>query len=350
MPPFLISLLLLGAAVTDEQPKREFLFEYETLLLPTPAAHMRVWLPLPQSDEVQQIADMQIQSDLPYSLHRDPEFGNLYLRAEKAGGVDDTIRIIVRFQVTRSVRKPDSVQDTTGMAAALKPDRLVPMAGIFKDIIRREKLRADSMRAVYDFILQEMVYGKPRAKDSTDAYFNRLPEKIKDSITREMVVDLYLKARETRSEFIFGNGNAEYACKIGVGNCTDFHSYFLSLSRTLGVPGRFHIGFLLPETEPASGSLDGYHCWADFYQPGVGWVPVDISEADKFPHKADYYFGTLDNDRVRFTSGRDILLDGYSGGPVNFFIYPVMEHEGRPVQAFMTRFRFMSVEPPVVEK
>jgi hypothetical protein len=39
------------------------------------------------------------------------------------------------------------------------------------------------------------------------------------------------------------------------------------------------------------GDIPGYHCWAEFYLDGVGWVPVDASEASKFPAKRDYFFG-----------------------------------------------------------
>jgi hypothetical protein len=37
-----------------------------------------------------------------------------------------------------------------------------------------------------------------------------------------------------------------------------------------------------------------------------GWVPVDISEANRNPELKEYYFGNLTEDRVRFTTGRDI--------------------------------------------
>ena len=42
-----------------------------------------------------------------------------------------------------------------------------------------------------------------------------------------MVVAMYENAKKTKSNFTFGNGNSLYACNIGVGNCTDYHSYFI---------------------------------------------------------------------------------------------------------------------------
>ena len=58
------------------------------------------------------------------------------------------------------------------------------------------------------------------------------------------------------------------------------------------------------------GTVPGYHCWAEFYLPDKGWVPVDASDASKSadPKKRDYLFGHLDPDRIQFSIGRDIRL------------------------------------------
>ena len=52
-----------------------------------------------------------------------------------------------------------------------------------------------------------------------------------------------------------------------------------------------------------SAEIAGYHCWADFFEPKNGWVPVDISEAWKHQEKRDYFFGAHDVNRVQFTHG-----------------------------------------------
>jgi len=76
--------------------------------------------------------------------------------------------------------------------------------------------------------------------------------------------------------------------------------------------------------------VEGYHCWAKFHPRGKGWVPVDISEANKNPRMTDYYFGNLTPDRVAFSTGRDIeLLPRQAGPPLNFFIYPYVEVDGK---------------------
>ena len=65
-------------------------------------------------------------------------------------------------------------------------------------------------------------------------------------VSLDEVASFYSIAKNNNSNYAFGNGNSIYACDIGVGNCTDYHSYFMSLNRTLNVPARFHMGFPIP--------------------------------------------------------------------------------------------------------
>ena len=82
----------------------------------------------------------------------------------------------------------------------------------------------------------------------------------------------------------WGQGDIEWACDKRYGNCTDFHALFIGLLRASGIPARFSIGYAIPTG--AGGDIPGYHCWADFYVDGVGWFPVDASEAWKHKDKA----------------------------------------------------------------
>ena len=64
--------------------------------------------------------------------------------------------------------------------------------------------------------------------------------------------------------------------------------------------------FDLPLIEATDQSLKGYGhlvedpdaCKVEIVRwPAQGWRPVDISEADKDPSKADFFFGNIDKDR-----------------------------------------------------
>jgi hypothetical protein len=76
-------------------------------------------------------------------------------------------------------------------------------------------------------------------------------------------------------------------------------------------------------------------------------VAVDISEANKDPKMKDYYFGNLTEDRVVFSSGRDITLaPKQDGEPRNFFIYPYVEVDGKeyPADKVQKQFLYKDVE------
>jgi transglutaminase-like putative cysteine protease len=89
----------------------------------------------------------------------------------------------------------------------------------------------------------------------------------------------------------------------------DAYSYavlFCALARAVGVPARPVAGYLLERGASAS-----RHYWAEFYLETVGWIPVDplLGEGRTrvtIPPEANprnYYFGSLDFDRVTFSKG-----------------------------------------------
>ena len=193
------------------------------------------------------------------------------------------------------------------MARLLEANRHVPVSGKPLELLKGKKVPVEEMEAArffYDLVNRHMRY----SKEGTG----------------------------------WGQGDSVWACENGRGNCTDFHSLFISLTRAQHIPAQFEIGFLLP-TKHGSGVIGGYHCWAKFRLPSGTWFPVDISEANKNPRLHDYYFGNLTADRVTFSTGRDLmLLPRQAGPPVNFFIYPYVEVEGKehPQAKIQRRFSY----------
>jgi transglutaminase-like putative cysteine protease len=138
----------------------------------------------------------------------------------------------------------------------------------------------------------------------------------------------------------WGRGDVLYACDAKKGNCTDFHSLFIAMARSQGIPARFEIGFPLP-ADKYSAEIAGYHCWSDFYVDGKGWIPVDISEAWKHPEKRDYFFGSHDVNRIQFSRGRDLRLNPVQDGkPLNYFVYPYVEVDGKEFPNVALQFSF----------
>ena len=59
----------------------------------------------------------------------------------------------------------------------------------------------------------------------------------------------------------------------------------------------------------------------------------------------EYYFGNLTPDRVSFTVGRDLdLVPKQQGEPLNFFVYPYAEVDGKPHTAMEKKFRFQDLK------
>lgn len=296
---------------------RSFEFTYVTRIpeRPADARSSRIWIPLPQSGPYQTISDLKIESPFAYTTHRDSEYGNEYVYLEvPAAKVAAPAEVRVYFQATRQEHRvaldTQPIAAKTGAGAGelqrfLQPDRRVPLGGIIGELSAQETRGMQDpvakARAIYDYVIATMRYDK--------------------------------------SGTGWGNGDAIWACTAKRGNCTDFHSLFIGMMRAAGIPARFEIGFSLPEDQHG-GTIAGYHCWAQFYVAPYGWIPVDASEAWKHPEKKNYFFGAHDHNRLQFSVGRDIRLDPpQQSEPLNYFIYPYAEVDGRPL-ALESKFSF----------
>ena len=338
----LFVLTLVGCA--QKNNFRTFQFTYAVKIESTDGKKREMWLPIPQSNEVQTISDLIIKTNgLEHSIEDEKVHGNKYLYINHKSGTTKSTTVVLIFNVLRKEHQNVNYKNVNPQKY-LGEYTTVPTGGIFKKIISYNNLSRYDVRGIYDYVLVGMHYGKPKSID--DRYYNDpwLSEHTKYGIKqvgRDNVVTLYKKSKKEGGNYTFGNGNAIYACDIGVGNCTDYHSYFMSLDRTMGIPTRFHMGFPIPSNE--SGKVDGYHCWADYYIHGKGWYPVDISMADIMPKKKDYFFGSLDQNRVEMMVGRDFILKGYETELTNFFIYPTVEVDDKESSAFSKSFSYKNL-------
>jgi transglutaminase-like putative cysteine protease len=286
-------------AMADEPRSRTFSFTYATTVTGlAPGQTARVWLPVPSSGKDQDVTIVAKELPAEGIISREPQYGNQILYVAARAGADGTVPLKVVYRVTRREIKGGSgkdIEDLKKLARFLQADALVPIDGKPLELIKGKNLPKDQMAAAR--VLYEVVNG-------------------------------YMKYDKTGDGW--GRGDAVWACECGRGNCSDFHSLFISLARSQKIPAKFEIGFLLPE-QHSEGEVSGYHCWAQFQSARKGWVPVDISEAKKNPQLRDYYFGNLTENRVLFSTGRDIdLVPRQDGRPLNFFIYPYVEVDGKP--------------------
>jgi transglutaminase-like putative cysteine protease len=305
-----LSLLTLPARAAEPTPKtRSFRFSYAATVTGLAAGQeARIWLPVPSSNEDQDVEIVAKELPAGAQIGREAQYGNQILYVTAKAGADGSIPLKVTYKVTRREVKADSakaVAETEQVARFLQADALVPVGGKPLELLKGRDLPKDqtaAARVLYDVVNGHMRYEK--------------------------------KGTE------WGRGDAAWACDSRFGNCSDFHSLFISLARSQRIPAKFEIGFPLPE-ERGRGEIPGYHCWAKFKPQGKGWVPVDISEANKNPKLRDYYFGNLTEDRVTFSTGRDLVLEPkQDGGPLNFFIYPYVEVDKKPYPADKVQKKF----------
>ncbi len=284
------------------------LAEKISVSVPRKSKIIQIWMPIPINDSNQSTEILSVDSPYPYRITKDKEFGNrlLYFQPELAPR-NQNIEISVRYKIERKEQRFQN--GNSGIAAS---SNFIKARGL--EIINEkiESISKETTRGIRDpFLKAKAIY---------------------DYVLRHMSYD--------KSGTGWGQGDSSYACDIGKGNCTDFHSLFIAMARASQIPARFQMGIPLPESSEGEPS-GSYHCWAEFYIDGKGWIPVDISEAWKHPEKADYFFGNLDVNRILLSTGREILLSPQQkGSPLNYLSKPYIEIEGRPVTDFKLDRRF----------
>jgi transglutaminase-like putative cysteine protease len=325
---------LLGASVlltgfnskpkpTAEVPRSRTFVLTTTATVPVPPAGTKVldlWLPVPHTDASQDVRDLKIESPVPYKIEKG-SYGNQMVHLQPAAMPTAPLTVKLTATVTRrehlnllatnpaASAKPAKKEKTDpDMARWLGPDRLVPLDPKIRqqaeEVVANANAKTDleKARAVYEHVVSTVKYDKTGQG--------------------------------------WGRGDIYYACDARRGNCTDFHAIVIGYCRSLGIPARFSIGLPLPAAR-GKGEVKGYHCWAEFYTKETGWVPVDASEAAKDPSRRNYFFGAHDENRVEFTRGRDVTLaPKQAGPPLNYFVYPYAEADGKPLEGVEKSYLF----------
>ena len=323
------TLLLVLFALSTTQPAsaqadsakhtRHFTFHYAfTVKNVTPGERVRVWIPLAHSDAFQDVKVTAKSGDLTLKQVPQSEYGNMVLYAETAKADKAEYKFSVDYDVLRREHvvlvdgKPAPGLAHTRPAPKLEltrflePDRLVPTTGVPAELAVEQTKGAttqlEKAKDIYEYVFRTMKYDKTGTG--------------------------------------WGHGDTLWACDSKHGNCTDFHSVFISMARSQKIPARFQIGFPLP-ADKTSAEIPGYHCWAEFYIDSIGWIPVDISEAWKHQEKHNYFFGAHDVNRFQLTQGRDLkLTPAQDGQPLNYFVYPYVEVAGKEYPNVSIAFSF----------
>lgn len=315
------TLVFLLSLAAHAQKERHFIFHYSFTVKNVSGKSLRVWIPLAQSDSSQHIRIISQEADLALKRTRENEYGNWMLYAEAPKAEKPEYHFAVNYDVVRrehvvlvhgkpAANRKNAMEGRVQLARFLEADKLVPVTGLPAQLATEQTKGASTQlekaHAIYDYVFHNMRYDKTGTG--------------------------------------WGHGDTLWACDAKRGNCTDFHSLFISMTRSQHIPARFEIGFPLP-ADKHEAEIPGYHCWSDFYVDSIGWIPVDISEAWKHQGLYDYYFGAHDPNRVQFSVGRDLRLSPAQAGPsVNYFVYPYVEVGDREYSNVSISFSFKDVE------
>lgn len=280
----------------------QFTFTYK-VYLPEFKGDANIWIPIAQSDKFQDIEILDIETNIEYQINREAVFGNQYLHANMSES-NSSDSISITYKVLRK-EKEAYAEEGLNFNQFISANEFVPVGDRFLEIAMetiKEKEANTPLtiaRALYDYVVDNVRYAKQGK---------------------------------------YGTGDANYACDEKSGNCTEFHSLFISLARSVGIPARFAVGAAIP-SERNEGGVNGYHCWAEVFAEGKWW-PVDISEANKYTPLATYYFGHHPANRIEFSKGREIRPEPLpASGAISFFAYPVFEVQKKPVDV-KTSFSF----------
>jgi transglutaminase-like putative cysteine protease len=296
----------MAAPAWSESVSGQLIMEFD-LSAHDPTEETNLWLPYPVSDEQQTISNVQISGDYSNSaVYTDKANLTTMLHAvwnKRAKSQRLTLKFDVerKEMIRRDFPGKETVWDPADYAQYLAPTRLGPIDGVVGElsakIVKGKIAVLDKARAIYDWAV-ENTYRNPNTIGC-------------------------------------GEGDVCYLLKDPGGKCADISSIYVALARAAGVPTREVFGI-------RQGNKDGQditgwqHCWAEFYLPGYGWVPVDPADVRKAMLKEnlnledaktdtyrDYFFGGIDAYRIRLSEGRDLTLTPpQQGETVNYLMYP----------------------------
>lgn len=281
---------------------------------PEMAKNVRLWIPYPISDENQSITDITVKGNHSRSgVYSEGRNGNHILYAEWNGPAGER-SLNFTFKVDRKevIKKDFTGKELTFSKEEFRnflgPAKMLPLNGKVKEyamkITKGKKTNLAKARAIYDWIVDNM-HRDPDVKGC-------------------------------------GLGEVDRLLETKGGKCADISSVFVALARASGVPAREVFGIRIPKGKDGD-MTKAQHCWAEFYLPGYGWVVVDPADVRKaiLEQKLtleqagplrEYFFGAVDENRIAVGTGRDIILNPpQKGEPLNYFMYPYAEADGKPL-------------------
>ncbi|KMY67021.1 transglutaminase [Desulfocarbo indianensis] len=307
-----LALVLCAAPALAKEVSGSITFDFDLSGHPQ-GKEVKLWVPYPTSDERQLISDLKYEGDFAEAaVYTDRRYQTpmLYARwpeSAKSRKLTLTFHAVRQEIIRRDFPAKETAWDPMDYQEYLGATRLGPIDGEVKKladkITKGQTTVLGKAKAIYDWTCENM-YRDPKTRGC-------------------------------------GPGDVCELLQNPGGKCADIHSVYISLARAAGVPCREIFGIRMA-TENNKDITTWYHCWAEFFLPGYGWVPVDPADvrkkmlveklelADpKTKTYREYFWGGIDAYRVKLSKGRDLVLaPPQKGGPVNYLMYPFAQVGG----------------------
>jgi len=278
-----------------------------------------LWIPYPVSSMEQDISEIQVTGDFSESaiytdnMYQTPILYAKWKKTAQSRRLQLIFKAVRQEVIKRDLPKEEAAWNKNDFAKWLKPTSLGPVDGpvgeLATKIIKGKNTTLEKAKAIYNWVCENM----------------------------------YRDAKTVGC----GKGDVCLLLQTPGGKCTDIHSVFVALCRAAGVPAREIFGVRLGKND-AQDISTWQHCWAEFYLPGYGWVPVDPADVRKMmlkknlalesPESSDlrhYFWGAWDAYRVELAKGRDLVLNPpQKDAPLNTFGYPYAEVGGQPLDFY----------------
>ncbi|WP_197910478.1 transglutaminase-like domain-containing protein [Desulfosarcina ovata] len=310
-------LLLATAAMAAAIPSGTLTFTI-TPTVKADTGNVTAWVPYPMSDNFQTIGDMSVSGNYQASaIYRDPASEVVYLFADWKRPVKSPT-LVMRFHVTQKDRRNTAIKDNGDAYPELVREYLKATAYVPAD--------DPQMKAIAD----KVTAGKTGTLEKARAVY-------------DWVVENTFRDPDVKGCGLGQPTRTLNQCRGG-GKCADLSTVFVTLARAAGIPAKDVYGLRL--ATPKDGDVtSGFHCWAEFYLPGTGWVMADPADVRKMMlvHKLElkdaddwrtFFWGGDDLFRlVLEKNGRGANLVG-ADGPINYFMYPAAQVDGDMLNYF----------------
>lgn len=313
----LLLVILTAGWVCAEIPSGQVTFTM-TPAVSKDTKDVKLWVPYPMSDAFQTISNMSVSGNYDsWAIYRDPGSEAVYGYATWTEPKAQPT-CVMTFHISQKDRRNTNLKDsgkdypelvTPYLAATAAIPADAPMfKNIAKEAVKGKTGTLEKAKGVYDWVV-ENTFRDPNVKGCGLG------------VPTRTLMDLK-----------------------GGGKCADLSTVFVTVARAAGIPARDVYGLRLGS--PKDGNVtSGFHCWAEFYLPGTGWVMVDPADVRKMMlvHKLElkdagdwrkFFWGGDDLFRVQLQkNSRNVTLTG-AKQKINYFMYPAAQVDGTLLNYF----------------